>query len=407
MRILLFMSSGFDAFSPSLHLYNSLIQDLLCAGHQVHLIESHTLGKNPDIPEQLAIQEGFSYEAIPINYIEKSQFAKRYLTGVKYCLKSIPYLKRQRKFDVMMVQSCAWAPWAIKLAKKYINIPTIYNSQDMFPGSSIACGVMPHRWMQSLFFSLQRIAYRNADVISVISEDMKQKIQEQGVSPNKIQVIVNWYDDAYVKEIPWEENLFVQKYKLEKEKFYVQYAGTMGYVFDYEMVLKVAEILRDQKDITFQMIGEGSQKDDFIKMTKTTGLSNIEFFPMEPQYMVPHVYSACSICLIPLKPGVIGNSVPSKAGLLMACRRVIVNSVDDDSEYARMFAREKIGLSESNLNPEAVASGILKMKNNPLLREQYANNAKRFGMANYSRLVNTARYEELFKQTAAKQTLKQ
>lgn len=39
----------------------------------------------------------------------------------------------------------------------------------------------------------------------------------------------------------------------------------------------------------------------------------------------------------PLKEGVIGNSVPSKAALLMACRRVIINSVDIGSDYSDMF----------------------------------------------------------------------
>ena len=85
---------------------------------------------------------------------------------------------------------------------------------------------------------------------------------------------------------------------------------------------------------------------------------------------------ACSVCLIPLPRGVIGNSVPSKAGLLMACRRVIVNSVDEDSDYYQMFEREQVGMSGSNMDPEAVATAILKMRDNPALREQYAENAK-------------------------------
>lgn len=400
MKILLFMSSGFDAFSPSLHLYNALIEDLLNAGHQVHLIESHSLGLNPDIPDNLASREGFSYEVISINAPEKSQFVKRYLTGVKYCFKSIPVFIRQKGYDVMMIQSCPWAPFAVTFAKWFIGIPTIYNSQDMFPGSSIACGVMPRKWMQKIFFAMHKIAYRKADVITVISEDMKIKVQEQGVPADKIHVIVNWYDDKYVREIPWEENLFVRKYNMSKDKFYVQYAGTMGYVFDYKMVLKVAELLKDKKDIIFQMIGQGSQKDVFMNEAKEMGLDNIMFMPLEKQEMVPHVYSACSICFIPLKRGVIGNSVPSKAGLLMACRRVIVNSVDETSDYAQMFVREKIGISASNLNPEEVAAGILKMRDNPELREEYANRAKEFGIKYYSRTVNTALYEKLFTMTA-------
>ena len=182
----------------------------------------------------------------------------------------------------------------------------------------------------------------------------------------------------------------------KKDIFYVQYAGTMGFNFDYRMVLNVAEILKSEKNIVFQMIGFGSQKDVFENAAKKRGLENIVFFPLEPQEMVPHVYSACSVCLIPLPKGVIGNSVPSKAGLLMACHRVIVTSADDGSEYNKMFEREQIGIAYSTDDPEGVANGILKLRDNPDLREAYADNAQKYGKAVYTRTVNTGLYEDLY-----------
>lgn len=396
MRILLFMSSGFDAFSPSLHLYNALIQDLLDKGHRVHLIESRSLGINPDIPEHLAARENFSYEVVPIAAPEKHQFARRYLAGVKYCFRNISVFRRNKGFDVMMVQSCPWAPFAVTFAKKYLKCPVIYNSQDMFPGSSIASGAMRQKWMQKIFFAMQKIAYKKADWITVISEDMKQKVMEQGVPAEKIQVIVNWYDDQLVREIPWEDNLFVKKYAMDREKFYVQYAGTMGFVFDYNMVLETAKRLQSHTDIVFQMIGQGSQKQAFMDAAREAGLSNIVFYELEPQHMVPHVYSACSVCMIPLKKGIIGNSVPSKAGLLMACRRVIVTSADMDSDYADMFRREEMGIACSYDAPDAMAEAILRLKNDRELLDRYGERAREFGKAYYSRAVNTALYEELY-----------
>lgn len=402
MKILIYMSGGFDTYGPSRHLYHALIEDLLVKGHTIHLIENHSTGIDPDAPVEFVKNSRFSYQVVESIPVEKRALVKRYLTGVKYCFDCIPVLKQQRNkgFDVMMVQSCPWAPFAISFAKKYVNIPTIWNIQDMFPGASIANGAMKKKWMQQFFYLFQKIAYQKADQISVISDDMKQKVIEQDVVSDKITVIPDWYDDKSVREIPWEENLFVKKYEMKKDIFYVQYAGTMGFNFDYRMVLQVAELLKGQKDIVFQMIGFGSQMDVFINAAKVQKLDNIVFLPLEPQNMVPHVYSACSICLIPLPKGVIGNSVPSKAGLLMACRRVIVNSVDEDSDYYQMFNREQIGISVSNSDPKAVASAILKMRNNPELRQQYAENAKKFSLGYYSRTVNTQKYIELFQRMA-------
>jgi len=400
MKVLIYMGGGFDTYGPSRHLYHALIEDLLLQGHTVHLIENHSTGNDPDAPDDLLAFNIFSFETVSSTPVEKRAFVKRYLTGVKYCFDSIPAFKKQKGFNVMMVQSCPWAPFAVSLAKKYVKIPTVWNIQDMFPGASIANGVMDKKWMQNLFYRFHKIAYRKADHISVISEDMKQKVIEQGVAPNRVTVVPDWYDDKSVKEIPWEENLFVKKYNMQKDIFYVQYAGTMGFNFDYRMVIKVAELLKDHKDIVFQMIGFGSQKDDFEKAAKEKNLDNIVFLPLEPQEMVSHVYSACSVCLIPLPRGVIGNSVPSKAGLLMACRRVIVNSVDEDSDYYQMFEREQIGVSASNTSPQAVADAILMMKNDSELREQYAENAKKFSLSFYSRTVNTQKHIKLLEALA-------
>ena len=402
MNILLFMSSGLDTPGPSWHLYTALIEDLVSYGHRVHLIESHSTGINPDCPERLAHLKNFSYEVIDIETAEKKAFAKRYLVGVKYCFKARKVFKAQRDFDVMMVQSCPWAPFAITFAKKYVKVPVIYNSQDMFPGASIANGAMKRIWMQKIFYAFQKIAYRRADHISVISDDMKQKMIEQGVPPEKVTVIPDWYDDKSVREISWEENLFVKKYNMQKDVFYIQFAGTMGMNFDYRMVLNVAEILKGEENIVFQMIGAGSQKDVFEKTAKERGLTNIVFLPLEPQEMVPQVYSACSVCLIPLPKGVIGNSVPSKAGLLMACRRVIITSADDGSEYNKMFEREQIGIACSTDDPEEVAKRILKLRDDPDLREKFADNARKYGKAVYARTVNTRLYEELYRKIGGK-----
>lgn len=389
------MGGGFDTYGPSRHLYHALIEDLLLEGHFVHLIENHSTGVDPDAPDDLKSYKNFTYETVNSKPVNKKAFVKRYITGVKYCFDCIKVFKKQKGYDVLMVQSCPWAPFALSFVKKYINIPTVWNIQDMFPGASIANGVMNKKWMQKFFYKFQKVAYKKADHISVISEDMKQKVIEQGVSADRITVIPDWYDDKSVKEIPWEQNLFVKKYNMQKDIFYVQYAGTMGYNFDYKMVISVAELLKDQKDIQFQMIGFGSQKDIFVNEVKERKLDNITFLPLEPQEMVPHVYSACSVCIIPLPIGVIGNSVPSKAGLLMACHRVIINSVDESSNYFEMFEKEKIGVSASNSHPEDVVSAIIEMRDNPTLRMEYADNAKRFSSHFYSRTVNTKKHIDL------------
>lgn len=399
MKILYFASVDFFAKpNPSFHLMTALIEDLLNEGHYVNFIGCKLRGIDKHIPDIFLKNEKFKYYLIDTPNTSKSNFLKRYFDGIIYARKAKKFLKKfYAETDVVFIQSSPTVYYNISVARSVFNDKKIiYNVQDMFPGSSIASGVMKNKFIQEYFFKKQKKAYKKSDVIVCISDDMKLKLQEQGVSSEKIETIVNWYDDKTVKYIS-KNNKFIEKYKLSSSKFYVQYAGTMGYVFDYNMVLKVAKLLEGEKDIEFQMIGEGSQKEIFLKEKEVRRLKNIVFYPLQPQEMVSDVYSACNVCFIPLKLGVIGNSVPSKAGLLMACHKPIITSADYDSLYNEMINKNKIGFAFGNNDENKIAAAIIYLKENPEDCRLLGENAFKYGHELYSRTSNTKKYIDLFK----------
>jgi len=398
MRILYFASVDFyQKPNPSFHLMSTMIHDLLESGISIEYVGLAMDGVKKHIPEEFASHKAFHYQLVEFPNTPKNSFAKRYVDGMTYARKARQLISHEIKdCDLVFIQSSPTVLYNIKavrvLDKKK---PIVYNIQDMFPGSSIASGVMPNKLMQQFFYSLQKIAYKNSDMMVVISEDMKTKLMEQGVPEERIRVIVNWFDDTSVHEVSWEENRFVKKYQMTKDKFYIQYAGTMGYVFDYKMVLQVASLLQPYDDIEIQMIGEGSQKEAFITEAKDRGLNNIVFLPLEPQNMVSDVYSACSVCFIPLKKGIIGNSVPSKAGLLMACKRAIVTTSDNGSDYNNMINSNGIGYAFSTDEPEKVAEAILYMENHPDELKQMGVAGYEYGHELYSRKNNMKKYLDI------------
>jgi len=401
-KILFICTEGFDTPGPSNHLIGTLIEDLLENGFHITLVQSRRQKINEDIPDNLIGKSNFEAITLDRRVIEKSSFIKRYMEEVIYHFRAFKQWRKVRDIDAVFVQSCPTVMFSIILLKLFTKYPILYSIQDMWPGSAVNSGVLTNKFIANFFYALQKIAYSFSDILTVISEDMKRKVIEQGAKEERIYPIVNWFDDRSVHEVNWSENRFVNKYNLTKNKFYIQYAGTMGYVFDYKMVLNVAEKLSDYRDIEFHMIGQGSQKESFIKEAKERGLDNIVFFPLEPQHMVSDVYSACSISLIPLKRGIIGNSVPSKAGLLMACNRAIVNSVDENSDYYQIFNENEIGISVSNNDSDGVAEAIVHLFEDKDKREKYACNGKEFGQAYYSRSVNTEKFVKLFNKIIAK-----
>jgi len=400
MNILIYMSGGFDVHGPSNHLFSTLIEDLLSYRHHVFLVQRVIDNKNNELNSNVLTNNNFHNFYVSHKIVEKNKLVKRYFNSVNYAHKSKYVLKNvflSNKIDVVLVQSNPTPYFQLRTVRKFFKGPIVFNVQDIFPGSTIAAGKMKSKLMQLFFTWLSKKAYSLTDHITVISEDSKRLLVSQGVPEEKVSVILNWFNSNQVKEIQWENNLFVKKYNLKPNYFYIQYAGGMGFVFDYFSIIKLAEKVIDYKDIQFLMIGDGSQKKAFVDTAKKLNLDNIHFYPMQPQDEVSDVYSACDIQLIPLNRKIIGNSVPSKAALVMACRRLIVNSVDEDSEYYERFILNKIGVSVSNLNNDELFNKILDIYFHKNDYKQMIENAYKFTYQYYSRNVCTNLYNELFK----------
>lgn len=403
MRLMYLTADGFDTPSPNNHLAMSMIDDFLKAGIEVYMVASRRRQINPDVPNILRNREGFTYDIVSRPIVDKTRLVERYLEEMGYAFRAMKsWHKRKGDVDVVLVQSCPTVFFSIALLRLFLRRPIIFSIFDVFPGSAYDIGVIRNRLLYVVLGMLQESVYRMSTKIVVPSTDMKTRLIQLRVSEGKVCVIPNWYDDASVVEVPAEDNRFIKKYGIDTRKFYVQFAGTIGYVLDYEMIIEAASSLREERDVVFQIVGDGTTKEQFVKRAAERGLSNIVFYPLQPLEIVPDVYSACSICLIPLKKGVIGTAFPSKSALLMACRRVVLNAVEENSDYFRMFNENNIGLSVSNSHPEKVAEAIKYLHEHPQKVNEMANNAKDYGEKFFSRKVNTVKFIDLFKELYAK-----
>src|SRR5659263_216217 len=96
------------------------------------------------------------------------------------------------------------------------------------------------------------------------------------------------------------------------------------------------------------------------------------------------------------------HCISKQVGVAMACRRVVLNAVEENSDYFRMFNENNIGLSVSNSHPEKVAEAIRYLHEHPQKVNEMANNAKDYGERFFSRKVNTVKFIDLFKELYAK-----
>ncbi len=168
------------------------------------------------------------------------------------------------------------------------------------------------------------------------------------------------------------------------------------------MFLNVAEYLKEQDDIVFLLIGDGNQKTIILEEIQSRQINNIKYFPWQPLEIIADVYNACDIGFIPLKQGVIGNGIPSKACQLMAAKRVVINSVEE-SAYTQLFEKYHMGINVTNNSSEAVANAIMRLRDNPKEYQLIGENAYHYAHKHYSRSNNTKKFVDLIIDTVNSQ----
>ena len=277
--------------------------------------------------------------------------------------------------------------------------PTIYNVQDIFPDSLVGTG-LTHEG--SLIWKIgrmvEKITYRYADKIIVISEDFKKNIMAKGVPEDKIVVIYNWVDQNKVVDVPREENKLFDVYGLERSKFYITYNGNIGLTQNMDMLLDVAkELQKVYEDIHFVLVGNGAYLDEVKRKVADQQLENVHLLPFQPYEDISHVFSLGDASLVISKPGVGANSVPSKTWSIMSASRPVLANFDEN-ELKTIIENNHCGIFTKAGDKDAFKESILTLYNHRELCKEYGHNGRKFVLDNLTREVGTQKYVDVIKE---------
>ena len=322
--------------------------------------------------------------------------ALRYFLGefilLHYCM--------WKKYDVAFVDSTPPIQGLkMPLIKWLKRKPTIYNVQDIFPDSLVGTG-LTHEG--SLIWKIgrmvEKITYRYADKIIVISEDFKKNIMAKGVPEDKIVVIYNWVDQNKVVDVPREENKLFDVYGLDRSKFYITYNGNIGLTQNMDMLLDVAKELQEEyEDIHFVLVGNGAYLDEVKRKVADQQLENVHLLPFQPYEDISHVFSLGDASLVISKPGVGANSVPSKTWSIMSASRPVLANCDEN-ELKTIIENNHCGIFTKVGDKDAFKESILTLYNHRELCKEYGHNGRKFVLDNLTREVGTQKYVDVIKE---------
>ena len=303
-----------------------------------------------------------------------------------------------KKYDVAFIDS---TPPIQGLKMPFIKLfrrkPIVYNAQDIFPDSLVGTGLTRKG---SLIWRIgrvvEKITYKYADKIIVISEDFRKNLLAKGVPEEKIEVVYNWVDENAVTYVPRSENKLFEKYGLNPEKFYVTYNGNIGLTQNMDMLLEAAEDLADNNDIQFVLVGNGAYLDKVKEIIAARNLRNIHLLPFQPYEDIAQVFSLGDVSIVISKAGVGANSVPSKTWSIMSASRPVLASFDEN-ELKTIIESTNSGIFTKAGDKDAFVAAIKKLYGDRELCEKMGKNGRQFVLSNLTKATGTKRYVEIIK----------
>lgn len=352
------MSGGFDRRTTSEHLLVAIVQALYENGHTVHIVQKDTLGSLPHLPKEL-LKLGVTTDCIPCKLAAKSNFIGRYLVELRYVWKCIKYLKQNKDADAVFNQSSTVAGFMAFAVKHIVPKARLsYNVQDIFPENALYIGSVKGI-VYKILSAEQRYAYRHADQIITISEDMRDLLIEKGADPKKTEVVYNW---SYSDELYSYEEVYSEKIAefLPDDKFNVVYAGNIGTMQNVDVMVAAAQRMQEEKKIHFHIFGDGVYKKRL--QNEAEGLANISFWPMQPSELAPSIYAMADVNIIPLATNIYRTALPSKTATCIACQKPIVFCIGNDSKFGKWVSKNEGFLVVDSANYEELANAILEIE---------------------------------------------
>lgn len=314
-------------------------------------------------------------------------FIKQYWLGIK-----------EINVDVIFVVSTPPIQGMLAaLIKRKMNCKFIYNLQDIFPDTLVGAGLAKKNGLLwKIGRKIENYTYKHADKIIVISQDFKRNIIEKGVPKNKIEVVYNWVDQDSIHPIDDMENPLFDEFNISKDKFRIVYAGNLGHAQNLDIVIRAAEILRNNHQIEFLIFGKGGIEDDLKKNIKEKKLENVRVLPLQPYERVSYVYSLGNACLVSCKAGLGGSALPSKTWSILSTGRPVIASFDE-GELKEILETNNMGLFTQADNVVDFVSGIITLATNTQKSIQMGKNGREFILSNLSKEVAVAKYVNIVK----------
>jgi colanic acid biosynthesis glycosyl transferase WcaI len=348
MKILLFVTYFIPEIGSAAHVYHDLAKAFVQRGHEVDLITSY--------PREFNLIDSDKGKKFPLDEIIDGVHVHRLkhlasrdsilLRGLEHFILPVNYFKLYRKlrkkFDVCLIYIPPLPLYYLaKKIKRYDGTPSILNFQDFHPQELTDVDVLKNPFIIKILEYIEHQTYQKADYITVLSHGGIEYITKRGGNPDKIAHI---YNGVILSDV---DTLFTKQDFKEREKisdkYLISYAGILSPFQGLDVILDVAKVILEYKDIIFYIVGDGMIKSHLNNRVKTEEITNVRLLPLQPRNEYYNLVNSSDLCLICLDERMKAPCIPGKTINLLAAKKPIIAITENTSETARIIQESGCG----------------------------------------------------------------
>ena len=250
----------------------------------------------------------------------------------------------------------------ISLFKKTRYVVLVY---DLHVDIFISCGILSkNSFVVRLWRLINRIVWNRSIAVYTIGNIMAQNLNRQFKVKNtklsQVGVVYPWVNTKKIKPISKINNRLSGDLGQEG-KITILYSGNMGISHDIDSILQASKILKNQKDISFLLIGHGEKWNDAVDFQKRNNLDNLKVLPFQSEKKLPYTMSLADIALVSLEEGVEGMMIPSKMFYYMSAGAAIIGICNGKNDVTEIIKNSNCGITVKPKNPKDLAQSIRKL----------------------------------------------
>jgi glycosyltransferase involved in cell wall biosynthesis len=282
----------------------------------------------------------------------------------------------------------------VSMLRRHTYIVLLY---DSFPHLATWVGTIKRGGLvERIWHWGNRLGYRRAAHTIVLCQAAKKLVCENyGVDPARVHVIPNWSDKQKLSPKPKSESAFAKAHNLI-EPFVSLYSGNIGLYYDFDTILKAAEILKEE-NFKMVFVGSGGRKQWLADEIKSRNTGNSIMLPYQPLETLNDSLNGCDAHFVTIARGIEGISFPSKLYSTLAVGKPILAISEKESELRTIIESNNAGLWFELGDGEGLARGIRWLRDNPENAEEMGKNARLLFEREYTRELAGKRYAEIFR----------